>query len=273
MAGGKCGRDETLRIEPEPVGDFAPAFTEIGGSVRADQAEEFVGGDRQSVGQIDLPDEAQRMPARRRQFGRRVDGGCSVGCRRLSSGLLGGRGLFGGWPLFGLGDVRCCRLVGDGLDVRRGLMRRFRRDRLFDWDHLGGGLFDRSGRRRLRRVAIDLVQLRLGRCRLRLDSGCDVVEQREFGRRFAQDCEGLVVGLSRCRRGFLWLLIGCGFRIAFQFDGRRRFAGLVVRIWRNRDRLCRSLNCRRSFDSRLGLCGRLDRRLYGHGMLGFKLRI
>ena len=63
----------------------------------------------------------------------------------------------------------------------------------------------------MRRADVGLVDLRLGRRRLRLDSGGDVVEQREFGRRFAQDCEGLVVGLSRCRRGFGRLLIGCGF--------------------------------------------------------------
>ena len=64
-------REDTIGIEREALGEFAPGLTEARGRPRSDQVGKFAGAYQEAAAGIDLPDKAQRvqMLLERRLFG------------------------------------------------------------------------------------------------------------------------------------------------------------------------------------------------------------
>ena len=84
---GERGRDGALRVELKRGGDLRPRAVEHGRGLRPEQAHEFVGAEREAVGGIHLPDEAERQAARP-VLGRGGFGGSRR--RRIVAACVGG---------------------------------------------------------------------------------------------------------------------------------------------------------------------------------------
>ena len=243
-------RDALVGIEVQIQCEVGPDQSQRGGGARPHQCDEFLGIDREAFVLVDLPDEAQRMPARIDGRGRSANRGRRLHRRRgrldLGYGRLDGRyrlsrgrGGFchrrgsSGSGTGGSIATRQARAQDRRLDDRRGhgshRRRRLNRGR---GDRLGGRQCRHVRRRMCRRDGRCLDVRHLGRGRFRLDGfACN-----PFGRvrpgdrriRFA----GRVEGCEQQRRSVAADAVDGDKRVdrlAFRVTGAQGFASPPAR--------------------------------------------